>query len=768
MINDKENKDPKKKKNFKNFKEFDPSKYIDTEPTMQEAARGSIVVSFGRFNPITSGHEKLVNKVITEAMSRKADAAVYMSHSQDSKKNPLSYDQKISLGQKAFGKVVKKSSARTIIEVAKELSGKYSNLIVVVGSDRVKEFETLMNRYNGKEFNFENISVISAGERDPDADDVSGMSASKLRSLAVKGDMPGFKSGLPKKLQSSAKKVYDMVRDGMNINESLEEELISEAEPLTIAQRRRRGLIMRRYKSKIKAARERAKRKMAPKEKLLKRSRKRALEFMRNRLMRNKKYSEMSPAEKVAIDKRLAKIPKAAISRIATKLLPKVRAAEKERLQSVLSPKKDTNEAFEAFLEAKTIKPQDPDVKHLPGSQPKGYYSGVKKSVKDDRARHFAKYAKKSDDEQSSYKPAPGDEGAKTKPSVHTKKFKDMFGESLNEASQADMKFRKRQHMALEKDGSVKFDRRFKMYRSKNEINESYEDLSEDLTNLIMDIDSFIMSEEFDLLMENNPTEALKKKAEKSGISYGILKKVFDRGVAAWRTGHRPGTTPTQWGLARVNSFATKGKGTWGKADSDLAARVRKEDIEISEGVEQAKMKMKISQEKMADARKHDRMIDAAKERDKAARERLSKDIKEGSPDSSDREEGTDSLVKTYKKDTPGQKPLKEFMVTNTFGVFKRGDRISFNKHSMDMFDGDVRNGTVIGGDVSWLRVRDDNGMLFKVRHTDANSVSESTTSRGFEGKTIKVKDVPVRMADTTIKKLPPAKSASSSNGNGD
>ena len=69
--------------------------------------------------------------------------------------------------------------------------------------------------------------------------------------------------------------------------------------------------------------------------------------------------------------------------------------------------------------------------------------------------------------------------------------------------------------------------------------------------------------------------KALKNKAEKSGMPYGILKKVFDRGVAAWRTGHRPGTTPTQWGLARVNSFATKSKGTWGGADKDLAAKVR-------------------------------------------------------------------------------------------------------------------------------------------------------------------------------------------------
>jgi nicotinic acid mononucleotide adenylyltransferase len=508
------------KKGKKSFKEFDPSKFIDIEPTINEVAKGSVVVSFGRFNPITVGHEKLANKVISEAVRRKADAAIYMSHSQDSKKNPLSYDQKISLGKKAFGGVVKKSKARTLIEVAKELSGKYENLIVVVGQDRVQEFETLMNKYNGKEYNFSNIEIVSAGERDPDADDVTGMSASKMRSLAAEGNMEAFKQGLPQKLKSSAKKVYDMVRDGMNINESLDEETLDERAPLTIQQRRKRGLIMKRYRGKIRAARERAKRKMAPKEKLLKRSRKRALEFIRNRLMKNKKYSEMTPAEKVALDTRLQKIPQPVIDRIAKRLLPKVRAAEKERLQSVLSPKQESvNEAFEAFLESKIVKPQDPDVDHLPGSQPKGYYKGVAKDKKDDRARHFAKYAKKSDDVQSSYKPAPGDKGAKTKPSVHTKKFKQMFGESLDEASTADTVVRKRPHMAFEKNGSVKFDRRFKMYRSRNEINEDYEDLAEDLTNLIMDMDEFVMSEEFDTLMENNPTEALKKKAEKSGIS---------------------------------------------------------------------------------------------------------------------------------------------------------------------------------------------------------------------------------------------------------
>ena len=79
----------------------------------------------------------------------------------------------------------------------------------------------------------------------------------------------------------------------------------------------------------------------------------------------------------------------------------------------------------------------------------------------------------------------------------------------------------------------------------------------------------------FSQYVTENTTAALKKNAEKSGMPMGILRIVFNRGVAAWRTGHRPGTTPTQWGLARVNSFVTKSSGTWGKADKDLAARVR-------------------------------------------------------------------------------------------------------------------------------------------------------------------------------------------------
>ena len=151
---------------------------------------------------------------------------------------------------------------------------------------------------------------------------------------------------------------------------------------------------------------------------------------------------------------------------------------------------------FNEFTEDMKVR-QDPDIKDREGTQPAKYYAGdMSKATKQARARHFEK--KKSG-------PAPGDKTAKTKPSKHTLKYKQMFGEQ--------------------------------------EVNEKI--------------------------------EGLVKKSKKSGISYGILKKVYDRGMAAWKTGHRPGTTPQQWAFARVNSFITKGKGTWGGADKDLAAKAR-------------------------------------------------------------------------------------------------------------------------------------------------------------------------------------------------
>jgi hypothetical protein len=118
-------------------------------------------------------------------------------------------------------------------------------------------------------------------------------------------------------------------------------------------------------------------------------------------------------------------------------------------------------------------------------------------------------------------------------------------------------------------------------------------------TYLSMDKEEFgDLYEEVSQLFEE--IEGLQKKSEKSGIPYGILKKVYDRGMAAWQGGHRPGTTPQQWAFARVNSFITKGKGTWGGADSDLASKVKKNEefSKFAEALEWGTDKMRIEYSK--------------------------------------------------------------------------------------------------------------------------------------------------------------------------
>ena len=190
---------------------------------LTEAKDKGVVFTFGRFNPPTTGHGKLVDKL--KKQSGGDDVLLFTSHSNDKVKNPLSHRDKISYLRKFFGKIVADVNARTVFEIATELhKKKYKRVSMVVGSDRVKEFETLLNKYNGVKarhgfYKFDEINVISAGERDPDADDVSGMSASKLRGYAEQGDFDNFKLGVPTKNKGLVQKLYNDIRKGMGIAE---------------------------------------------------------------------------------------------------------------------------------------------------------------------------------------------------------------------------------------------------------------------------------------------------------------------------------------------------------------------------------------------------------------------------------------------------------------------------------------------------------------------------------------------------------------------
>ena len=183
------------------------------------------VFAFGRFNPPTAGHLKLAMKVKQVAGSD--DGFIYTSHSQDSKKNPLDYRTKTKFMKLLFrpAKVtVSTSNSRTVFDVVVDLYDRgYRSIKMVAGSDRIKEFEGLLTKYNGVKgrhgfYNFKNIQVVSAGERDPDAEGIAGMSASKMRAMAFDGDEKGFISALPKTFRQG-KQLYKAVRKGMALTE---------------------------------------------------------------------------------------------------------------------------------------------------------------------------------------------------------------------------------------------------------------------------------------------------------------------------------------------------------------------------------------------------------------------------------------------------------------------------------------------------------------------------------------------------------------------
>ena len=189
---------------------------------------GRVVVTFGRFQPPTSGHQLLINKVIDTAKKMRATAMIFPSRSHDKKKNPLKPRDKVRVMRKFFPKatIVDNANAKSPFHALKILSDQgIKDVVFIVGSDRVKEIERVVRPYINHEdpkkaFYFDNFRVISAGERDPDAEGVQGMSGSKMRAAAAEGDYDAFRSGLPvPHKEADARDLYDSLRNGMNIKE---------------------------------------------------------------------------------------------------------------------------------------------------------------------------------------------------------------------------------------------------------------------------------------------------------------------------------------------------------------------------------------------------------------------------------------------------------------------------------------------------------------------------------------------------------------------
>ena len=184
--------------------------------------------AFGRMNPPTIGHAKLVDKI----KSQDGEPFLFLTHTQKPKTDPLSFAEKVFFAEKSFSGIkIGDQSVKTIIDAMKFLEAKgYSDIIYVAGSDRVAQFEKLLNDYNGKDYNFNSINVVNAGQRDPDAEGAEGMSASKLKAAAAEGDFETFKTGVAGD-EKLAQMMYNKVRAGMGIEESLQELVVKQQKP---------------------------------------------------------------------------------------------------------------------------------------------------------------------------------------------------------------------------------------------------------------------------------------------------------------------------------------------------------------------------------------------------------------------------------------------------------------------------------------------------------------------------------------------------------
>jgi len=479
---------------------------------LAEDAKKEITFVFGRFNPPTIGHEKLFDQ--TKKLARSGAYRIYASKSQDSTKNPLEFKEKIKFMRKMFPKharaVMSDKDVRTVFDIVVKLYDQgFTKVQMVAGSDRVKEFETLINKYNGVKgrhgfYEFEGVvKVLSAGERDPDSEGVSGMSASKMRAAAADGDIPNFVKGLPKSVRDGGNELYHAIRKGLKVKREgfrphVELETVSDIREDYVANK----IFRIGTKVKMKETGEVGKVVIRGANYIL-------AEFNgRKRRCWLDSIVEEGGAGDYGSDKARKKYQKETPGQEKVEIVQSpYNKIVADNTEITFGKKKDKKEGY-----------KDGDSSHGDKNYD-SFKTGVKSTDKKRRAQQN-RQKDMADDDPKAYKDLPGDKKARAKglpPSKFTQKYKQMYGEMA-------------EHITFE-----------------------------------------------DYIVENKgqAQKALKKKSDATGVSMAILNKVFDRGYAAWKTGHKPGTTPVQWGLARVNSFLVGGP-VWQKFDSDKAKLARK------------------------------------------------------------------------------------------------------------------------------------------------------------------------------------------------
>ena len=533
--------------------------------------------TFGRFNPPTeSGHGKLVSAVQAHAEKTGGRHYIFPSHSQDSKKNPLSHGDKVGALNRLFptANIVSRGKVRTAIDAMKHLEKQgHTHVTMVVGSDRVDNFHSLLNKYRTKEYpGIKKVNVVSAGQRDPDAEGTEGMSASKLRGLVAAGKKDEFVSHYSDKKLGAH--IHDRVKTGMQMESVSPVGIFLLGGPGSGKDYVLKNIFSRFDLTEVQAdqilngaANELHESKQnivinsiadTDKIKLIQTmledytfdfvhvSVTNKVSRLRNEqreqpLEENKRIDKLLKAEQLAKDVDAFVFNNSINLNESNQMEQIMFGAQIEKLLERL-----VNHGLSLYVQPEpksftVIKEKYSTVKKDKASGlPKKYVAGLSASTAKARAAHWKEKAKLSDSDPRAYEPAPGDATAKTKPSKYTLKVRKMMDEAELK------KIRK-----VPRSGNITA----VMNKRKETGRVSEETIDEGAAD-----------------------KSLSAKAAKSGISVSTLRKVYRRGVAAWNSGHRPGTTPSQWGHARVNSYINKGKGTYGGADKDL-----REDSDIDE-----------------------------------------------------------------------------------------------------------------------------------------------------------------------------------------
>lgn len=330
---------------------------------------------WGRMNPPTSGHEKLLD--FLKAKAGNNPYRIYLTQSEDRNKNPIPFVQKVKFARKGFPQYARQimmdKKLKTIFDAVTSFYNEgFKRIVIVAGADRVREYDLTLNKYNGVKgrhgfYNFEKIHVLSAGDRDPESKGVEGVSGTQLRGFAEDGDFTKFAQRMPKKLSNAdAKQVFNAVRKGLGLKEQKE------------------------FKNHI-------------------------------------QLQSVSETREAYVDGTLFNVG----DRVVVKETDEVAVVKMLGANYVLieSGGKSYRKWLNAVEKIEEVK-QDPDIADRKGTQPAKYHAGLSKSTKAARDRQFKKQTKMADNNPAAYKPAPGDKDAKTKPSKYTTAVKKMFGEA--------------------------------------------------------------------------------------------------------------------------------------------------------------------------------------------------------------------------------------------------------------------------------------------------------------------------------------------------